>query len=334
MIDNTEFKPQKVDDIPSQGAIPFNLFQLMGDPSYYMIELESGTDQTFLQNLGFEKINPLLEDDDIYTGDEGVYTWIIGTKLNRNLQSDGEPTSCDVSKLHLWCKKTQSVQEIRTKHADIIYSSISKKNYEEFDVEYNIIDYLLYAGELVLKRMNDKYNILINFLSGTYMSDVVNAENPSNYTKECVTNVFKKFSEDYGINANDVQIIFDTTLKTNINDEYQMTESLMDQFIHRGAKIYKFENKQEALAVKNKTLNLARLNSTLPVYERIGNQQLIQDTLSKIRDLESINKENYRFNLKPIRYGGTKKKRKNKRNKKRKTITKKNKKSKKRRGQK
>lgn len=331
MIENSysDFKPQKIDAI-SQGMIPFNLFQLRNDPSYYTIELESGTDQElFLQNLGFEKMNSLLEDDDIFTGDEGVYTWIIGTKLNRNLQSDGEPASCDVSKLHLWCKKTQSLQELRTKHADIIYSSLSKKNYEEFDVDYNIIDYLVYAGEFTLKRINDKYSILINFLSGTFMSDVVDAKNPSYYTKECVTNVFKKFAEDYGINPNDVQIIFDTSLKTYINDEYQMSESLMNQFIHRGVRIYRFPNKQEALTVKNKALNLVKLNSILQMYERMGNQQLIQDTLSKIRDLESINKENYRVNLNPIRYGGTKKKRKHKRNNKKRTTRKKHKRSKK-----
>jgi hypothetical protein len=327
-----EFKPSKMDEIPSQGSIPFNLFQLRNDASYYMIELEPGKDhEIFLQSLGFERINPLLEDDEIYTGDEGVYTWIIGTKLNHNLESDGQPTSCDPSKLHLWCKKTQSQQEIRTKHADIIYSSMSKKNYEEFDVDYNVIDYLLYAGELVLKRINGNYNIYINFLSGTYMDGVVNAKNPSDYTKQCVSNVFKYFAEYADINPNNVQIVFDTTTKTYINDEYQMTEPLLNEFIYRGAKIYRFPNKPDALAVKNKSLNLARLNGTLSMYERMGNQQLIQDTLNKIRDLESINKESYRVNLQPIRYGGTKKKRKSIKRKKRNTRRKKSMKYNKRR---
>jgi hypothetical protein len=62
------------------------------------------------------------------------------------------------------------------------------------------------------------------------------------------------------------------------------------------------------LAVKNKAMNIVRLEGILPMYQRMKNDDLIQDTLNKINNLNSINIENYRFELKPVRYGGTRKK--------------------------
>jgi hypothetical protein len=309
-----EFKPQKIEEGMTHGAIAFNSFQLNDDPSsFYLIEIEN--------KLEFNQMISLLKDSDIFTEEDGIFTWIIGTQLNNNLTSNGPPTSCNPSDLHLWSKKVSSIQEIRTKHIDIILSSLSNKNIissrdaDQDDIKdalYDgVIDYILYAGELRKKTIRQNgmeyCSLTINFLSGTFMDGVVDAENPSEYTKRCIENIFTNIAREDQIDLN-VNVQFDTSVKTFINDEYKMTRPLLEEFMHRGAKVYKFSNKADMLAVKNKAMNIVRLEGILPMYQRMKNDDLIQDTLNKINNLNSINIENYRFELKPVRYGGTRKK--------------------------
>ena len=337
-----EFQPQQITDYNlSHGSIAYSLFQLENDPSsFYLIDID--------KHLEFDKIITLLKDSDIFTEDDGVFTWIIGTQLNDNLTSNGPPTSCDPSELHLWSKKVKSIQEIRTKHLDIIISSLSNKNIissNEADKEdikdalYDgVIDYILYAGELMKKTVIEngieKCILTINFLSGTYMSGIVDAENPNQYTKDCIENVFMNIAREKDLNLN-IDIRFDTSVETFINNKYKMTLPLLQEFIYRGAKVYKFLNKSDALVMRDKPLNLAKLQGYLSMYERMKNNNLIQDTLNKINELNSKNIEDYRFLLNPVKYGGTRKKKKLRKNinkklmsRRKKTIRKKTKKHK------
>lgn len=339
-----EFYPNQItENNISHAAIAYNLFQLENDSSFYLIDVDN--------HLDFNNIITLLKDSDIFTEDDGIFTWIIGTQLNNNLTSNGPPISCNPSELHLWCKKVKSIQEIRTKHLDILTSSLSNKNIilsneaDKDDIKdalnEGVIDYLLYAGELIkqtiIENGIEKCILTINFLSGTFMNGVVNSINPSQYTKECITNLFVNIVKEEELNLN-LDIHFDTSSQTFINQK--MTLPLLNEFIYRGAKVYKFLNKSDAMTFKNKALNLARLQASLAMYERMNNSDLIQQTLNKINEINSINIEDYRFILNPVKYGGRRTRKNNKlrkisksiRNGKRKKTIRKNKKNKKKRG--
>ena len=91
-----EFEPSQVSGLDlQQSAIQHDFFKLPNDPSNtYSIHLEQSLDT--INNL--TKFITLFKDDEIFTEDDGVYTWVIGTQLNDNLESSGPPTYCDLSK--------------------------------------------------------------------------------------------------------------------------------------------------------------------------------------------------------------------------------------------
>lgn len=327
--------PTKVDpkNISNQ-AIPHSLFQLRDSNNFYFIEIQDDID--------FKDV-VLLKDNDIFTEDDGVFTWIMGTQLNNDLTSNAPPTMCNLENIHLWSKKTNSIQEIRTKHSNIILSSLLNKDIilnstDEYDrndaLTEGVIDYIIYAGELKKETINrngiDYCSITINFLSGTYMFDVIDSRNPSDNVKNCVTNILRNLAE---LERDTMPIVlnvnFDTSGLTFITQQFNMTRELLNRYAYNGVKVYEFPDKKTASKFNNKKLNLAKLEAMLDVYKRTGNEQLIQKTLDEIESIKSLNIEDYRYQLKEIRYGGYKNKSKRKNNK-RSIMNKMNKRSKRR----
>jgi hypothetical protein len=332
-------------ETPPVTAISYNLFQLKDSDNFYLIEM---SDTTTLRNID------LLKDGELFTEDDGLFTWVIGTQLNDDMTSNGKPIYCNARDLHLWAKKTTSIQEIATKHNHIIEASLLNKekilsqsieNEDDLSVALSdgVIDYILYAGEMrkqTVHRDNKMYcTLTINFISGTYMKDLLDVNNPSDIVRQCVSNVLMNIaqSESYSMPI-ELNLQFDTTGLTFINTEFGMTRDLLERYISRGAQVYEFPNKKIALEFKNLKKDLYVSEFRVGMYIRSRNDELARKEQENLDRLKSMDIEAYRYRLRDIRYGGIKtkrrkrtkkiKKNKNKRTKRRKLKSKINKRKK------
>lgn len=187
-----------------------------------------------------EKI-PLVWNNDIIKTSDGVYTWFIFTDKK--------------GKSHFVAKKALTIQEISTKHSNIISDILDN------------LETIHYAGEFN-KRCN---SIDINFLSGTYMAasfenlsatDVIDTKN------EAVTFLNKKFEGLLVFTDQDKADTFITA--KNIIYTRENIELLLDC----GAIIKQFETGM--LCRKYKNLHIDRMraeskhNMNMRVWERFG----------------------------------------------------------------
>ena len=144
---------------------------------------------------------------------------------------------------------------------------------------------LLYAGEIKLD--NDRKEIIINFLSGTFMLDRVNL-NKKNNINIAKNQVLQQFSEE--INIPGYTIIFDDSRKTFIVQ--QMTIEQLIEYYNAGLSIYQFNTKQEAKEFISIPLKRAKLISRKTSKERLPskyrNQKNINNIQSQINDLEQL----------------------------------------------
>ena len=105
--------------IPTPG-IQKKIFTLRGCnvpncPYFYLDDL---SEPAYKNSKIIEKTT-LLRDYEL--SDDGIYTWIIGTKMNlRNLNQQEKLNSCDPEKLYIWLIRSVSEQEIGSKHYDIM----------------------------------------------------------------------------------------------------------------------------------------------------------------------------------------------------------------------
>jgi hypothetical protein len=104
----------------------------IGD-SFYHFEMSTEQQKCLMKQI------PLIRNQELTNASDGVYTWFIFTDKQGDLQ--------------FVSKKVLTVQEITTKHANIVSSLLGE------------LQTIHYAGEFM--KIDD--NIEINFLSGTYM---------------------------------------------------------------------------------------------------------------------------------------------------------------------
>ena len=249
-----------------QPAIKNTIFEL--NKKFYVIRYESNTNQSFRSNR-LHKENPIYTMEEFLQQDNGTYLWVMGKDENK--------------KIHTVFTETKSIQEIGTTHSNIVHRIFFNHNYDR-----NLIpkmDTLLYAGEIKLD--NDSKEIIINFLSGTFMLDRVNL-NKKNNINIAKNQVLQQFSEE--INIPGYTIIFDDSRKTFIVQ--QMTIGQLIEYYNAGLSIYQFNTKQEAKEFISIPLKRAKLISRKTSKERLPpkyrNQKNINNIQSQINDLEQL----------------------------------------------
>ncbi len=230
---------------------------IIGDYGY-IIDIDNHT------NKEVSKITPILTDADAAGGEDGVYCWIVGS-------SDSD------KQRRFFCIRVISPQEIQTKHINMVRELCVES--ESINPLLGSINKYYYAGEFLKKPIESCSSgggescseININFLSGTFMVDKINATSPSEDVIKDVTEIFKKVFPPGS------QINIDTTGQTFITNSspyIQMTEAKIYDYIAAGATVYNLYllNPQE-----NKIFNFlnggidfayTKLNQTLAKLKR------------------------------------------------------------------
>lgn len=249
-----------------QVGIENAIFQLPNDNKFYVIKVPN-------ENQNLEKIAYTLKDDEILGAGNGVFTFIIGTEID----DSGMET------IHIWSRKVMSIQEIYTKHVNIMQSSekIYLKKQERLpltDVEQHdgIIDSILYAGELEIR--NEKVAIL-NLLSGSYMLNFIDARTPSIEVIEHIEQLLKTI---VGID----EVIIDKSGKTFINERFNMTSDLLHTYVCLGLNVYVFDTKDESKKFLNKSINMAKLKGRYDIEKRMKNASQMEQLRFQIEELE------------------------------------------------
>ncbi len=255
----------------------------IGRDGYY---IPWGTGFEYIRNEYLSKISPILTEDDAEGGEDGVYTWIIGSGPEREYPDD---------EIHLFSAKS-NYTEIQTKHNHIMHAicinSGTRKKMTSGEIRNNIevstpIDKYYYAGEYnkITKPMTGENGVTrkgiikINFLSGTYMLGKVDPKNPSEEAIYDVNDIFNDAFPDYGI-------VFSNTGKTYI--DYDIVASAVDEgmlydYFMAGAPIYKFnlnDPGQKALYDQAKEIHYF---NTLP----LGVRQEIKQYLMNASDFHT-----------------------------------------------
>ena len=275
-------------NIRDRGVIENKIFQLKDDDNFYLI-----LDERY--DLGqINKINTLLKDNEIFGAvitNPTIFTYIIGTQMeykepNILVRDDTNPPEtnqiCDVDKMHIWAKIALSTQEINTKHNSILYDSFI--NYENIknsiideidktDLFNGVIDRIYYAGEL---KIDMNGNVIINFLSGTYMNGRIEATNPPEQTKNCIT---KFFTDKLGTTL----VTIDDTGETFIDNE--MTKDLLNQYVTNiNLQVGVFKNHEDAIKYKFKRSNLYKIEYQIEAQKklRLRFPKLVKEADTKI----------------------------------------------------
>ena len=197
--------PQDISTTYGQMGVQNEVIAINGD-YYYITKVPP-------QSEFIDKITPLLEDDEIIS-EPGFYVYVIVSNPEN-------------SSPMLFAKRIISSQEIQTKHNDLL-SDIGKHGIN--------ITQLYYAGEMIVEMDRDREHIHIkfNFLSGTYMSGIINPDDPQEHSEQ-VINIFKdKFKSDK-ITYEYVPGI--TSFITNAN--IPLTLESIEDFLQSGAEILK-----------------------------------------------------------------------------------------------
>jgi hypothetical protein len=163
------------------------------------------------------KITPILSKDDINGGEDGVYAWIIGS-------NSIDPTNT----LTMYCIQVYTINEIGTKHINMMNELCA--GHDDFT-----IDKMYYAGEFIKKNNEIKYN----FLSGSFMVDLIDAKNPPQYALTDVNAIFSEIFNGY-------TVVPDITLNTFITTNSDYVKITSDKLIaimntNVDAELYKFD---------------------------------------------------------------------------------------------
>ena len=123
--------------LPDDVDIAFKDFKIEkpGKPTeYFRIDINN------LENPQISKMNALLEGDEIIA-EPGVYCWVLGEITN-----PGET--------HIYAKKSESIQEIQSKHVNIVREIMLSDNVKGVhECGFKV----LYAGEVKVKiNTNDR----------------------------------------------------------------------------------------------------------------------------------------------------------------------------------
>ena len=291
-----DYKNQIVEYPPLQSGIADKVFQLDGDDKVYVI-LDDTYDTQEINN-----INPLLKDNNIFgVYDEPIFTYIIGTQMEiieKNIIRDKiNPTDqmCNIENMHIWAKLALSKQEINSKHNSILNDShinylniessfLNGENINNTELSNGIIDRIYYAGELKINGQE----VIINFLSGTFMNGLINATDPPQEARDCIESFFKKIDPT-------LSVVIDVSGTTFINKE--MTRPLLNKYVSTvNLNVGVFTNRADASKYNKKNIDLAKLQNIIA-----------QKTRSKYKDEGQISELTQQYNdLKDNNFGMTK----------------------------
>ena len=163
-----------------------------------------------------DKITYPLSGDEIIA-EHGVYVYVILRINEQNI---------------VYAKPTLSIQEIQTKHMELI-SDIKDKLEVPFETgpDGSPILYLLYAGEMKVE-ITDEITVNFNFLSGTYMSERIDPNEPKG-NDEIAIQIFRD-----NISVGVKYQYLKGTLSLITNKNIPPSHELIAELIHSGAVIY------------------------------------------------------------------------------------------------
>ena len=140
-----------------------------GKPKFFIIKGYDKSKGPPYQNPGITSMTDIITGESNIELDDGVYTWIIGTKMNIKECANSETVEpiesstieeCDTTKLYIWLLKTITIQEIGSKHFDIVLKMrdrmrkllVGVSTDEKATIlSQGIIDRIYFAGELKKK---------------------------------------------------------------------------------------------------------------------------------------------------------------------------------------
>lgn len=241
-------------------------FQLPNDNKFYVIKVPN-------ENPKLQEISHTLKDDEILGAGNGVFTFIIGTEMDDS----------GMESIHIWSRKVMSIQEIYTKHVNIMQSSEKiyfKKEQRlpltDVEVHDGIIDSIFYAGELEIR---DEKVAILNLLSGSYMLNFIDARNPSIEVIEHIEQLLKTI---VGFD----EVIIDKSGKTFINQRFNMTSDLLHTYVCLGANVYVFDTKEESKKFLNKSIDIAKLKGRYDIEKRMKNASQMEQLTFQIEQLQ------------------------------------------------
>jgi len=228
-----------------------------------------------------DKINPLLVDEEILgnldSRGDSIFTFVIGTSYlvdehEKKLVSDDTDNNgvCDISKMHIWTKNAFSVQEINSKHTSIMlesdhnWNSIDRAFHDDVEIDSviktnGVIDKYYYAGEMKINLSQHK--ISINFLSGTFMMDIIDVSHVSDDIKKCITSFLQNKFRGWTIEI-------DETGQTYITQE--MTTHMLDYYINHGViRVKQFDTEEQAKKYANRKMTLVRIQMQINAEKQI-----------------------------------------------------------------
>jgi hypothetical protein len=195
--------PQEVDTTYSQMGAEQNIIKV--DGIYYYIK------STPKRSPFIDKITYILEGDELIS-EPGVYTYIIVKNPKNN-------------KPILFSKRVISLQEIQTKHNDLLSDLYDKLGLD--------ITSLYYAGEMLLEMKGDTIFLKFNYLSGTYMQGIIDPDDP----KQNVEVVIEILQHE--LKYPNIIYEYIPGLQTFITSHrVPLTLSIIQDLLHAGADIY------------------------------------------------------------------------------------------------
>ena len=245
--------PQEVDTTYSQMGAEQNIMKI--DGIYYYIK------STPKRSPFIDKMTYVLEGDELIS-EPGVYVYIIVKNPKNN-------------KPILFSKRVISLQEIQTKHNDLLSDLYDKLGLD--------ITSLYYAGEMIVEMIRDKIILKFNYLSGTYMQDRIDPNDP----KQNVEVVIQILQHE----LKNPNIIYEYVpgLQTFITSQrVPLTLSIIQDLLHAGGDIYVIDEATQLQYGLNTIPKIKRIISDESTY--IAKKNVINrkyDTLIKLPINES-----------------------------------------------
>ena len=227
--------------LPDDVDIAFKDFKIEnpGNPSEYF-----RVDIPHLENPRISKMDDLLVDDEIIA-DPGVYCWVLGEITN-----PGET--------HIYAKKSGTIQEIQSKHANIVREVMLS---DEVKGVHECGFKILYAGELRVEiNKRGLVSLEFNFLSGTFMAD--REDIIKGHVADAIDITLYYFATIFKTN----RIKYDGSYKTFVTRK--MTKDDILNYMALGANIYRFST-EEAFKESSR-LDRKKLNEIIKQQQLLG----------------------------------------------------------------
>jgi hypothetical protein len=192
----------------------------------------------------------------------GIYIWMLLTC------DDGEPI--------MYITKCQNINEFGTKHSNIVNRIFLFENKKKI--------YMHYAGEF--KKVND--NIIMNFISGTYMREVFEDNDLMNFEKKEKVHYRSFYIEE---------IIKYLNVKDNAHLNIKFTKTDNETLITKENVPLQMSHLQ---LYKTSNCDIFRFNSTLECQQYLDNKKSWQRYYYQI-NLFEINKSKYTFLKPPVK---------------------------------